>query len=186
LTLTVTGTVQFAQLEAGAFATSYIPTTVAQVTRAADVATMTGTNFSDWYNATEGAFNASFNAYDVITSRVVLSANDGGTNNRIQMYLSTAAQGVISSGGSSVATLNGTAPAANTNSSISLAYKVDDFGLSVNGGSVATDTSGAVPVLPTQLTIGYRPTTSFFCGHLQKIQYYPQRLINAELQAFSK
>ena len=56
LTVTVTGTVQFAQLEVGAFATSYIPTAASQVTRTADVATMTGTNFSSWYNATQGSF----------------------------------------------------------------------------------------------------------------------------------
>lgn len=39
-----------AQLEAGAFATSYIPTVAASVARSADIATMTGTNFSSWFN----------------------------------------------------------------------------------------------------------------------------------------
>lgn len=39
-----------AQLEAGAFATSYIPTGAASVARTADSATMTGTNFSSWFN----------------------------------------------------------------------------------------------------------------------------------------
>ena len=37
LTLTVTGTVQFAQLEVGAFASSYIPTTTGSVVRSADI-----------------------------------------------------------------------------------------------------------------------------------------------------
>jgi hypothetical protein len=45
-----------AQLEAGAFATSYIPTTTTSLTRNADNVSMTGTNFSDWYNASEGNF----------------------------------------------------------------------------------------------------------------------------------
>jgi hypothetical protein len=44
-----------AQLEAGTFPTSYIPTTTATVTRAADVASMTGTNFSSWYNQSAGS-----------------------------------------------------------------------------------------------------------------------------------
>ena len=43
-----------AQLEAGAFPTSYIPTTASTVTRSADNSQMTGTNFSSWYNQSEG------------------------------------------------------------------------------------------------------------------------------------
>jgi hypothetical protein len=51
-----------AQLEAGAFPTSYIPTEATTVTRNADVATMTGTNFSDWFNASAGTFFINTNA----------------------------------------------------------------------------------------------------------------------------
>ena len=43
-----------AQLELGSFPTSYIPTTTAAVPRAADAASMTGTNFSSWYSNPEG------------------------------------------------------------------------------------------------------------------------------------
>ena len=45
-----------AQLEAGAFPTSYIPTTTAAATRSADVASITGTAFSSWYRQDEGTF----------------------------------------------------------------------------------------------------------------------------------
>jgi hypothetical protein len=47
-----------AQLEAGAFATSYIPTVATTITRAADQASMTGTNFSSWYNTAESTIYA--------------------------------------------------------------------------------------------------------------------------------
>jgi hypothetical protein len=43
------------QLEVGTFLTSNIPTTSSTVTRAADVASITGSNFSSWYNQSEGS-----------------------------------------------------------------------------------------------------------------------------------
>ena len=49
-----------AQFETGSFATSYIPTVASTVTRSADVASMTGTNFTSWYNQTEGTLVANF------------------------------------------------------------------------------------------------------------------------------
>jgi hypothetical protein len=57
-----------AQVETGSYATSYIPTTSSTVTRAADVSTsatvtrsadvasITGANFSSWYNQSEGTY----------------------------------------------------------------------------------------------------------------------------------
>ena len=54
-TATVTGTVTNAQFEEGAFPTSYIPTTTAEVTRAVDLITITG-GVDQWFNADEGAW----------------------------------------------------------------------------------------------------------------------------------
>ena len=45
-----------AQLEAGSLPTSYIPTEGSTVTRAADVASISGSNFSGWYNEAVGSF----------------------------------------------------------------------------------------------------------------------------------
>jgi hypothetical protein len=52
-----------AQLEAGAFPTSYIPTTDATATRAADVASISGSNFSSWYRQDEGTTFAAYSQY---------------------------------------------------------------------------------------------------------------------------
>jgi hypothetical protein len=51
LTLTVTGTVEYAQLEAGSFASSYITTAGASATRSSDLPTVTP--ISSFYNQNE-------------------------------------------------------------------------------------------------------------------------------------
>lgn len=62
-----------AQLEVGGFPTSYIPTTTTALTRNADVATMTGTNFSSWYNAGAGTWAIYANAR---SGNVLLTAGE--------------------------------------------------------------------------------------------------------------
>jgi hypothetical protein len=42
------------QVEAGSFATSYIPTTTSSLARSADVCSITGANFTSFYNQSEG------------------------------------------------------------------------------------------------------------------------------------
>lgn len=60
-------------LEAGVTTpSSYIPTTTAQVTRNADAVSITGTNFSDWFNTSGGTFYALAN---VTSGANVLTAN---------------------------------------------------------------------------------------------------------------
>jgi hypothetical protein len=123
-----------AQLEAGAFPTSYIQTVASQVTRSADAASMTGTNFSSWYNAGEGTMyaEAATNAYD--TSRVIFDIGDGTNNNRITLgrnSTGTSMQGFVTVAGVTQAQL---APTnvfpANTFGKASLGFKFNDFAAS--------------------------------------------------------
>ena len=48
------------KLEEGSFPTSYIPTSGSTVTRAGETAKITGTNFSSWFNNTEGTIDVSY------------------------------------------------------------------------------------------------------------------------------
>jgi hypothetical protein len=82
-----------AQLEAGAFATSYIPTTTTALTRNADAASMTGTNFSDWFNASEGTLYSEASRPFAVPSNLfprTFEINDGTANNSIRNGYSTA------------------------------------------------------------------------------------------------
>lgn len=189
LTLAVTGAVQYAQLEAGAFATSYIPTTTTALTRNADVATMTGTNFSDWYNATEGTLLGQGVRYTAPTAGrfpYFLSLNTD-TSNRIDMYqnAATTEQTAVYYTGSQVAALNKTAIGANLQINHIASYKTNNFVSTVNAATVATDTAGNVPTC-NQMYIGHTGGAFQFGGWIQQIFYWPQQCTNAEVQAFSK
>lgn len=181
-------TIWGAQLEAGAFATSYIPTTTTALTRNADVAVMTGTNFSDWFNPDEGTFAVDSQILNTggLTRRII-SVNDSTTSNSIQLALLSGGNGgyfeARDNSNIQVSSTNGTNAVGNPFKSV-LAYKVNDYAYSFNGATAGTDTSALVPTV-SQMQIGVH-SGIYANGFIRKILYYPQRLINAETQAFSK
>lgn len=179
-----------AQLETGAFGTSYIPTVASTVTRNADVATMTGTNFSSWYNASEGAFVCQADRTytgNFVGFNHLFTANDNTNSNEITVYsVSGAAQVAIGMAVSGVGQVNSSVGGWNKEPSISaIAYKQNSTQFATNGISNTTDTSCNIPTV-TQLTIGRRNTSGYWTGHIRKLNYYPQRILSAELAAFTK
>lgn len=181
-----------AQLEAGAFATSYIPTTSAALTRNADVATMTGTNFSDWYNQSEGSFEfQALCSSGVGSTQYAFTASDGTASNMINMY-----RGTTGNMGSAVYTSGVSQHDNNTGVLQSnLSFVNGALGLKVNSSyraynaTAGTSSSVTVNSMPTlnQFQIGNRTDlTRAWNGHIRKIEYWPQRLINNEIFSFSK
>jgi hypothetical protein len=175
-----------AQLEAGAFPTSYIQTVASQVTRAADAASMTGANFSSWYRADEGTFYTEANKPAALASAIVFSANDNSSNNRQSfVYVSATSLRYRSitnnvNDGSITATVG-----ADSYVKSAGAYKVNDFAYSANAGSAGADTSALVPVV-SQLNIGSEFTASIYLnGTIRKIAYYPLRVSNTNLVALT-
>lgn len=178
-----------AQLEIGAFATSYIPTVASQVTRAADVAVMTGTNFSSWYNQAEGTFFAEWTLGQDVTGVSIYTADDGTNNNYIRLrYAASGTQNdsAVTVGGVVQAQLSAaTQQTLNTTYKNAMAYKVNDFARSASGAAVITDTSGTIPTL-TQFSIGKNAANiEQPNGYIRKIAYYSRRLSNAELQGIT-
>jgi hypothetical protein len=174
-----------AQLEAGAFPTSYIPTVASQVTRSADAASMTGTNFSSWYRADEGTFFTNFRRYITNANANAFVASDNSFNNRISGFSFNGFAPDIAVGGVVQASIEvGSAP--NAGLSGAVAYKVNDVAAAANGGAVGTDVSALVPVV-NRLYIGANSlgTGAFLNGTIKKIAYYPKRLTNAQLQAIT-
>lgn len=175
-----------AQLEAGAFATSYIPTVASQVTRSADAASMTGTNFSSWYSKGEGTIYAEAQLnYAPIGGGggSFYSIDDtSASTNVIQPYFSNGS-GILFSfiavGGVEQANTGNTVISAGASFKHAQAYRVNDFASVVNGGTVSTDASGTIPVV-TQLQFSNGRSKYY-----KKFAYYPLRVTNAQLQALT-
>lgn len=176
-----------AQTELGAFATSYIPTVASTVTRAADNASMTGTNFSSWYNASEGTIVTNFGPFFRTTGNPgVVQIDDGTSSNTIRTYAGSVIVPVfeVASGGVNQAFLNtGGSINKDANTSIAGAYALNNFARSLNGLAPATDTSGTVPVVNRMLIGSGTAGVSYLNGYMRSITFYATRLTNAQLQA---
>ena len=175
------------------FPTSYIPTAASAVTRAADNAQMLGTDFSSWYNESEGAFvcGAVNQFVTGAANKTWLTVTDAGLQNRHVGQITTAGKSVVFINSGGVTQVNGigaslAALVANTPFKTAFAYKVNDFALSTDGQAPQTDALGAVPVAPDRMRIGGISTTNTpFNGHIRSISYYNTRLTDAQLQRLS-
>jgi hypothetical protein len=177
-----------AEVEAGAFATSYIPTAATTVQRNQDVVSMTGDNFTSWFNASQGTFVVgadSFADTSVITRQSVV-AHDGTASNYIRSYTYNGNWGsMVVTGGATQFDQAFASVVPNVAVKLAFAYQTNNFASCLNNGSVTTDTSGTVPTV-TQLSLGqYSTAGNVLNGHLNLVSYYPTRLSNTQLQALT-
>jgi hypothetical protein len=165
-----------AQLEAGAYPTTYIPTTTAAVTRIADAASKTGV--SSLIGQTEGTLFVDI----TLTSRssfsyFAIAPNLGATNTYIGIGISASSISfeVVNSGIQVAYSF----PNTSTGSfKLAFAYKANDFVAYVNGALVHTDTSGTVP---TCSQIGLNAYNNAASWNYNQAALFPTRLTNAQL-----
>jgi len=152
------------QIEVGAFATSYIPTTTTSLTRNADQVVMTGTNFSDWYNTSQGTLMTEASTFsNAATDKFVANINNNGFPNRILMNFTATnnfSASLVSNSVSQVSGTNGTAAALNTPIKMCFATKLDNFAFSQSGVTPTTDNVGVMPVTVDRLWIGSAVSSS--------------------------
>jgi hypothetical protein len=179
------------QLEQGAFATSVIPTTTTALTRNADAASMTGTNFSSWYNAAEGTLyveGVGVNNVGAGTRRYA-EINDNTPSERILVGygFTTACRYLVSDGGATQADIGVNATTGGALVKAAATYKVNDFQQATNGVLGTADTSGTLPTVD-RMFIGQAETTAaatMLNGTIRRIAYYPVRVTDAQLQALT-
>ena len=168
------------QLELGSSASSYIVTGASGVTRNIDSLTMTGTNFSSWFNSAEGTFLAEFQTpYSGQTTNAnnFLLLNSDASK-RI-MYFNTGAETMATFDGTTILTAVGDV----TGSIAKCASTYTSTARSIvsNGGTVTT---GAV-------VAGYSTASSLGIGLtnpnmlIRKLKFYPTALPNANIQTLT-
>ena len=166
-----------AQLEAGAYATSYIPTTTAAVTRAADECSKTG--ISSLIGQTEGVLFAEIDLKNApITGSYLMVRNAAVTN-----YLSINWRNDIvrfeTVNGGVIQTAINFAVSTPQILKVAVAYKVNDFVMYVNGTQVGTDTSATVPTCDI-LDLNFNGPSANAFGIAQTL-IFKTRLTNAQL-----
>jgi len=188
-----------AQLEVGAFPTSYIPTSGSTATRNPDTVTMTGDNFSDWYNPSEGTFYVSSSFYaDGGAGQLIFQIDNGSNANRNGITFRNELSGnqirpfdvnySASPAGFDLWTHTGSV--INTDYKTAFALKSNDMAAVTNypEGSLGLDSSTSrILQEKTTLRLGSGISNiSPLNGHISKLTYYPTRLSNDQLQTLTK
>ena len=168
------------------FATSYIPTVASTVTRAADTASMTGTNFSSWYNQSQGSLYVEIDTINNYVGSTVFRISDGSGNNRIELgsYTGNASRYLmVTSGANPFISVFGT-PVAQVK--LAVTFIVGNYLQAFNGTYTTASTSILPLPLVNKLDIGNELTSnSWLSGHIKKISYYPVALSSSNLVALT-
>lgn len=182
-----------AQLEEGAFATSYIPTVTTAVIRYEDLASVIGTNFSSWYRKDEGTLIVSHSATGIDRSTTpynhgsAVLANSTSSSVLSVRCMSTgvgpSSELVYDAYGTSASLIqfNFTGLTTLTVNSVvthALAYKANSCSHSYNGTADDVNTSATIASDIDKLIISGSQT-------IARIVYYAKRLIELEHKAIT-
>ncbi len=171
-----------AQVEAGSFATSYIPTTTSSLTRSADVCSITGGNFNNFYNQSEGTFLSSTQLFSIGNDYSASYWNVFNPPNymRVSVYNQTSTQ-EFSYLQNNDGTLNSTVTSEPSRISRTAgAYKLNNARIVKNGTLGVLDTTFTPYSNLISLTI-----MSQASGTINSLRYYRKRLPDAKLQALT-
>jgi hypothetical protein len=176
------------QIELGASPTSFIPTTVAAVSRAADVISASGALVSGLIGQTEGTIYAEFEIRSDSTTRRLFGLSDGTQLNRVFLYYtSNALRAQIQSTDISLGN-----PAAGYHK-VAFAYQQSGVSgtlfASLDGGAVVSGTAGTFPSALKEVFFGKREDsadTLQWNARIRAAALYTTRLSNDQLAELTR
>ena len=175
-----------AQIEAGDYPTSYIPTYGTSVTRNAEVCDNSGT--SGDFNDDEGVLFAEIGALADDQTQRRFTLTDGSNNNRIGIGYSTNSnelQAFLLNGGAIQANLFVTVDNILNFNKVALKYIEDDIALWINGFEVATDTNATMPSGLDTLRFEDGDGGDDFYGKNKQLITFKEALTDAELETLT-
>jgi hypothetical protein len=180
------------QSEDGRAATSRIRTAGATATRNADVLTISGTDFSEDWNALECSVVIDFEVRTNLGASVayIWSITDGTGGNLLGLRVNGATGNlelIVLQAGSANAYLPVSAVAPGQRHRVAASFTKDAFHVSLNGGAVQSDTAGAMPAGLSQECIGHLNggTHLYGGGHIRRRARYGKAIAAADLPKVS-
>ena len=178
-----------AQLEAGSYPTSYIPTGASTVTRLKDECTNGGN--ADLFNVTEGTLFVDLENFDTTATELTLSngfadkritflfyGSTFGTPNKIRFFVANGTTQVDSSYSVSYTF--------NQRNKIAFKYKQNDFKAYINGTQVFSDTSGTIATSLSRFDFAnFNATSGFIEGKINQAMVFNEALSDSELQTLT-
>ena len=177
------------QYEVGAFLTSYIPTSGSTVTRAADTAIIQGTNFTDFYNASESTVFFESGVAPVTNSKYfTFHGSDGGGTELIEAAaVSGPGANIFTYADSTVHSNAQVTDSGATTLKYAAGIKANDINLAINGTLGTTDSSSTQPDALDKLIIGNYSSGNYYINtSIKKLSYYNKRLPDAQLQGLTQ
>ena len=180
-----------AQMEASAsFPTSYIPTEGSTVTRAADVASITGTNFSSWYEQSEGTvfYEGQVLGSEPSSNKNMLGLSNGTANETAYMFIPSGSNqrfkvvvgGVQQVLQNAIITADVYSP-----SKSAFALKLDSTTCAGNGTVQSENTSCLIPAVDRFIFGAVSTGESLLAARYKRLTYWPTRLSNDTLQTIT-
>jgi len=173
-----------AQVEQGAFPTSYIPTSGSTVTRNKDVCDTPVERFG--YSNAKGSIvvyaQSNKPAIGVYAFELAVNSSDRMfskfyTAEHLRVRVSNADTAVLDVGDIETGSF----------AKLGTRFATNDFAISKDGNTPVTDTNGDVNLNCSELKIGQSfSNNEHINGHIKRIQYFPKRLSNDELVTLTK
>ena len=180
--------IDYVQCEDGVFSTSAIATTTAAATRNADVASISGSNFSSWYRRDEGTFYGDAQTEFAATAFPVIVDGRTSSTDIVQVgYLTEAlSAGYVRAENVDQAIMYNTGLSGVRRRRVACGMASNNFGVATNGGSIVSDLAGTMPTNIASIFLGSVGGSSSLNGTIRRITYWPARLSNNVLQELTR